>query len=458
MAAPGPPGDVKQAEPAPAPDPGCRVPAPPGTAAGERRGRAAWFALLRRPRVWVACGFLLGLSATGLALAVRPLWAGYHFRAAQSDLACYHNPQAIRHLQVCLRVWPADADVLLMTARAARRARSYDEAERSLEKYQQARGLDEASSFEQLLLSAERSVDQVAGVCRHHVEQGHPDAPLILEALTRGYFRQYRLPEARFCLDRWLELQPENVQAVCLEGQLHLDYEQSRSTALESYRRAVQLDPDHEEARQGLAIVLLESKNFTEAVKHLEFLRQRQPDNLRVRVGLAECHDALGQGAEALRLVDSVLAEQPQFQRALALRGRLLTNKGDYTGAEPYLRQAVALNPSDHQARYNLILCLHSSGKEDEVDRNKRELKQMEEDLLRFNEIVTRDMIQRPYDPALHCTLGQLLLRGGHREEGLRWLHSALRLDPQYAPARQALAEYNQQAENKPPLDDKVTR
>ena len=51
-------------------------------------------------------------------------------------------------------------------------------------------------------------------------------------------------------------------------------------------------------------------------------------------------------------------------------------------------------------------------------------------------------MASRPDDPALHCELGELLLRSGHREEGLRWLHSALRQDPQFEPARKALAEF----------------
>jgi hypothetical protein len=55
-------------------------------------------------------------------------------------------------------------------------------------------------------------------------------------------------------------------------------------------------------------------------------------------------------------------------------------------------------------------------------------------------------MLQRPRDPALHHTLGLLLLRAGHREEGLHWVQSALRLDPQFAPARQTLAEYQQKA------------
>jgi predicted Zn-dependent protease len=93
------------------------------------------------------------------------------------------------------------------------------------------------------------------------------------------------------------------------------------------------------------------------------------------------------------------------------------------------------------RARYNLIQALRHNGKEEEAQEHEQKRKQREDDLKRFHEIVTRDMAQKPHDPALHFTLGKLLLRCGKREEGLRWLHNALRLDPNYAPARQALAE-----------------
>jgi tetratricopeptide (TPR) repeat protein len=395
--------------------------------------------------VWAAAA-LLGVAVAAGLLAYPRIKAWNHLRAARAAVVACHNPQAIRHLQACLRVWPEDPEVLLLTARTARRARAYGDAERSLQKYQQVRGLDAACSFEQLLLSAERTVDQVADVCWRHILQGHPDEPLILEALARGYLRQYRLPEARGCLDRWLKSQPDNPQALCLQGQFRLDYQRAQTEAVESYRRAVQIDPEHEDARLGLAVALLESKNFAEAVEHLEYLRKCQPDNLRVRVGLAECRHALGEGALALRLVDEVLAEEPEYPPAQSLRGRLALESGQPVEAEDWLRRAVEHNPADHQARYSLIVCLNQNGKDAEAQEHKQWLTRREEDLKRFNDVITQDMVQRPRDPAVHCTLGQLLLRSGYREEGLRWLHNALRLDPQYGPARQALAEYTHAA------------
>jgi tetratricopeptide (TPR) repeat protein len=409
------------------------------------RLRATVLWLFRRPRLWAAV-ILLGLIAAGFTLASPHVRAWYHLRAARAELEHWHNAQAIRHLQICRRIWPRDPDFLLLAARSARRARSYLEAERLLEMYHQARGLDDACTFEQLLLSAERRIDQVLEVCWHYVEQSHPDTPLILEALTRGYLRQYRLGEARLCLDRWLELYPDHPQALCLEGLFYLDYQHTRSAAQANYRRAVEVDPDHEEARLGLAVTLMDGKEYTEAVQHLEHLRQRQPDNLSIPVGLGECRHGLGDQEEAMRLADGVLAQNPEFVPALSLRGRATLRHGGSAEAETWLRQALRGNPADHRARYSLILCLNQNGKEEEAQQQQGQLEQLEEDLVRFDMIVTKEMLQRPRDPALHCELGQLLLRGSQREEGLRWLQSALRLDPQYAPARQALEDYQRKA------------
>jgi predicted Zn-dependent protease len=427
MSAPGAAGDAKQAEAAAAGLAG-PPPSPP-------RGR------LRRRLVVGIVVPLLGLAA-GLGLASPYLRGWYHLRAAKADLLAYHNPQAVRHLQTCMRLWPDSPEVLLLSARAARRAGSYDEAERCLDKYRQARGVDDAGSFEELLLSAERDVDQVAPLCRRRVEQDDPDAPLILEALTRGYLRQYRLGEASFCLDLWLQKQPDNPQALCMKGQFHLDYEHAPDRAVGSYRRAVELDPDHEEARQGLAIVLLESKDFAGAIGHLERLHRDQPDNLRVEVGLAQCRDALGDPDAARRLVEGVLAQQPENGPALAEKGQLALERGQYEEAEGLLRRALNRAPGNHQARYSLTLCLVQTGKAAEAKQSEEELRQWEEDAKRFNEIVTKEMPKAPDNPDLACQLGQLLLRSGHREEGLRWLNNALRLDPGYEPARKALAEY----------------
>ncbi len=438
----------KQVEPVPAAADGQSA-APGVTTAeprksGPARQKAALYRLLS-PRQLGILLVLLALTVAAGILARPHLQAWYHRRAARLELQNYHTAQAIRHLRLCRDVWPRDPEALLMAARAARRARVYDDTERLLEMYRQVRGRDDAFLFEYLLLLAERDLDPVADQCWQYVEEGRYDVPMLLESLTRGYLRQYRLDKARHCLDRWRQLQPDHPQASYLEGLLRFDYLHDRSGAAENFRRALQRDPDHEEARLGLAVALLGGKEYSPAAEHLKYLRQCQPDNVRVQVGLAECLDGLGETAEAIQLVDEVLAREPKSVAALSLRGQLAFKEGQWAEAESWLRQTLQFNPMDHRAHYSLILCLERNGREEEARQEQRQLKQREEDVALFNEIVTKDIAQHPNDPALHCTAGQILLRSGQREEGIRWLQRALVLDPKYVPARQALADFMRQ-------------
>src|SRR5262249_28898787 len=239
-----------------------------------------------------------------------------------------------------------------------------------------------------------------------------------------------------------------------LEGLLILDYYRARSAAEESYRRAVELDPEHDGARWGLAIILLDKNSFSEAAEHFEYLRQRQPDNLGVQARLADCQAGLGGRAEAERLLDGVLAQEPRVEPALALLGRLALEDGEYAKAEAYLRHAIALNPKDRRARTNLVLCLRRDGKAEEAQQQQEEIEQQDKSLERIIEIINKELPKRPRDPALHCTLGHLLLRDGYTEAGVRLLRSALRLDPNYAPAQEALAAHAQQGSVKDPRPD----
>jgi tetratricopeptide (TPR) repeat protein len=405
-----------------------------------RLGRRLWFFLA-----------LLVLTA-GVFIVARPhVRAWHHRREARAELQRYHTPQAVRHLLICRAIWPRDPETLLLAARAARRAKLYGGSERLLRDYRQVRGRDEACTFEHLLLTAECRVEEVADSCWRCVEEGRFDAALLLEALTRGYLQQYKLGQARHCLQRWRQIQPDNPQIFYLEGLFNLDYVHDRSAAEESYGRALELDPDHEEARLGLAFVLLlGGKNFAQAAEHFKHLRQCQPDNYRVQVSLAECLDGLGESAEAVRMVDEVLAWQPECAAALSLRGQFALQSGQLDEAESWLRRALHRDPMDHRARHSLVLCLGQSGQQEEAQRQRRRLEQIDEDLRHFHEIVTKEIAKRPRDPVLHCTLGQILLRSGQPAEGVRWLQSALRLDPHYAPALQSLEEHQEKAKSEP--------
>jgi tetratricopeptide (TPR) repeat protein len=393
----------------------------------------------RRPRLLAA---LLGLAALGAYVGGREVWAEYHYQRAQQALTRHDLDQARVHLDQCLRVRRDSPDVQFLAARTARRAGAFDDAERHLRAYRLLGGVPEAVELEQALLCVQRGdVGRFDNYLMSCVDRGHPDAVLILEALVKGYNSTFRLSQAYYCLQRWLEREPDNVQALLWRGETAERLRRNSSQTLEDYRRAVELEPDNDEARLKLAQLLASKNQVSEAVGHFERLRLRQPDNVAVLLGLARCRRDLGQSAEALELAERVLAAEPGHAAALYLRGRIALEAGRLGEAEDWLRRALAASPHDREVNYTLYQCLEQQGKEAEARECLARLQKIEADLDRLAEL-TKQIPTDPRNADLRCEAGRIFLKNGQEEEGLRWLESALHEDPGHRPTHAALAEY----------------
>jgi predicted Zn-dependent protease len=280
----------------------------------------------------------------------------------------------------------------------------------------------------------------VEGYLVHHVLQGHPDVVLILEVLTPAYLRTYQLANAGECLRRWLECEPDRVQAWVWRGRL-FELIQNHQETLTSYRRVVELDPDNEEARLQLGGLLTQGHDPREALEHFECLRERHGEGPRVLLGMARCRRLLDQPDEACRLLEALLAQEPGHGPALAERGWLAQETDSAAAAEPFFRRAAVAMPFEKDVNYGFYQCLVALGKAREAEEVLLRLKRIEADLAHLHK-VTQAVSQRPHDPALRCEAGTILMRNGLETEGLRWLESALREDRWHAATHQALADH----------------
>jgi tetratricopeptide (TPR) repeat protein len=385
----------------------------------------------------------LGLISLIAGLVGLHLWALYHFRAGRAAVERYHNVEAARHLQACRRVWPKDGDVLLLLARVSRRVGVLDTARQYLGEYQRVRGPTADLALERVLqVAVEGGIDQVKQYCLDLVEQDSPAAPLVLEALVQGCLRTSRFAETYGLVQRWLERQPNNTQALLFQAELYTTLQ--RRDVIAIYQQILRLDSEHETARQGLAGVLMQFSMHQEAAPYLDQLQQEQPDNPSVLVLRARCLDYLAQRQEALQLLDRTLSKHPHFAPALAERGRLAMLDGQLAEAEPWLREAVAREPGDHKSRYQLALCLLQSGKLSEAEKEQKVLNNLELDLKRLRIILSKEIGQKPNDPRLHYELAMIMLKLGQSEEALHWLLKTLEKDPNYIPAHQVLVDYYQ--------------
>jgi tetratricopeptide (TPR) repeat protein len=386
---------------------------------------------------------LLILLGGGLWLAGPHLAAWYHFRAGRSALERYHSQDALDHLNACLEVWPDSAQAHLLAARAARRTGADDKAKEHLEECQRLEAnLSNESLLEQDLLEASKGyLDGVEAKLEDQAEKTPDQAPLIWEALAEGYLRMYRIRDALLCLDTWLRHDPENTQAHFLRGNAWRTV-LKLSRAAPHYRQVVQRDPERVDARKWLAFCLVELGQYNEALPHLESLRRQEPGDLEILVRLARCRSKMRQPEAARTILSELLAEHPDNGHALRTMGQLAVMEDKPAEAEKWFRRAVQHLPNDYQLHFQLQQVLERQGKKGAANAEKKTVEILRKRMQRLGEIQSHDMTMRPRDPALHCEMGDLLLQVGHREVGLRWLESALRLDPDYSPAHMALARY----------------
>jgi predicted Zn-dependent protease len=258
--------------------------------------------------------------------------------------------------------------------------------------------------------------------------------------LAVEYVRTYQLTNALLCLRRWLEREPDRLEAWALRANVSQKL-QKIEEALASYRRILELDPDNDDARLQMAGHLAQRNQVKEALRHFEHLHRKLGDTPAVLKGLACCRRLQNQPDEARRLLDAVLAQQPRDWRALAERGRLALQFESAAEAEPWLRRAAAAAPNETDVYYSLAQCLEQLGQHREAEEVVARLKRVETDLARMADLC-RQIARTPHDPALRCEAGIVMMRNGQEMEGLRWLASALEEDPDHPATHQALADY----------------
>jgi uncharacterized protein HemY len=88
-----------------------------------------------------------------------------------------------------------------------------------------------------------------------------------------------------------------------------------------------------------------------------------------------------------------------------------------------------------------LFQCLQQVGSPAEAKSAEERWRQCEADLKTVAELATA-ISRMPRDPDLRCKMGELFLRNGRVADGLNWLNSALREQPDHGPTHMALASH----------------
>jgi tetratricopeptide (TPR) repeat protein len=402
-----------------------------------------------------------------LVLAALFGWAGYwghgtwtaraHLREAQQALERRAWPEARRHLDDCLRLWPDSPEAHRLAARAARRLDILNEAERHLDTSERLQGGEtQATRVERALLRVHRDdLEGAEDFLRRCVAEDDPDAVEILDVLSAVLILDHRLPEAHQCLDDLLRRRPNDFDMLVRRAWTA----QSQawfSVAVESRQQALQLRPDADGVRLALVENLLTLGRFPEAREQLAILREQAPNHPDVLFALARCLAEQGDKDQAVELLDRLLAREPNNPAVLGERGRLCLDRDRPEEAVDYLRRAQVLAPSDQVLLMRLSDCLRLLGKPDEARPFREQAERLQADRLLALKLTRRYREQDRKEADLCHQLGVVFLRLDQPDDAGRFFRKALKINPGHRPAQQSLAALQARAGHPRPQPGQV--
>ncbi len=326
---------------------------------------------------------------------------------ADADLALDHRdfPVASSQLNEYLDARPDDSSVRLLAAQTARRQGDFAAARRHLRFYEEHKGPPEPRLREEQLLLAQEDgswdADDLIASC---LSPSPPqDVDLVLEVaieqqlkliehasntgktLVEGPYAKAR-SQTEQAIGIWLQRRPgqaDQVQGLIWRGKLNLL--SNPRAAIDDFRRATDLDPNHYNARLNLAISLIEY-DVSEAAEHLEILHARKPEDEQVIMLLARARRSLGHPEGAIDLLDQLLERSPEFTAAVLERGKAALDLGRPKEAEKFLRMALDQTPNDPFVHLALSRCLLLTGKEQEAKRHEQLYKSIQLENLKAEE------------------------------------------------------------------------
>ena len=178
--------------------------------------------------------------------------------------------------------------------------------------------------------------------------------------------------------------------------------------AIKSYKQAIKIRPDYEEAYNNLGLVLIDMGDLSAAIGSFKQATKANPAYADAFYNMGIAFDGICDQEAAIESYKMALRIKPDFYEAYFNLGKTLQDNGNLKAAVDNYRQAIKLNPDSAGVHNNLAYAL--------VD-----LKQPD---LAFASYEKAIYCEKDYESALRG-MGNLLLSRGQYVEGLNNLRLA---------------------------------
>lgn len=288
------------------------------------------------------------------------------------------------------------------------------------------------------------------------INQNH-EAAEISEAFVLGSMMNYRFEEAKKVLELWQVDYPNDPQPHFLFGRI-LEHETNYDDAEKEYRQAIKIQPRHAAAAYNLGRLLTVRQNPAAAMEVYRSCARLLSYPHAAWVGMGRSERSLGNTTEARRWLEkaAVGAEQAEVQEVYRWLGetvesarsqaanelaKLELDEQNFPEAVRWFEKAVDANPQDWKIRHGLATALRNTG---DNERAAQEFAKVEEYRSAWQQIdkLFDQLHGNPQSPEIRTRIGAAFLRYYSQNQGVVWLKSALKYDPDFSEAHRLLADY----------------
>ena len=184
-------------------------------------------------------------------------------------------------------------------------------------------------------------MEDMGRILKHDAK--HVDA-LLLQArlqLLPGGQAQLALDSVETVLNELEDDDLRLAEAYLVQASLQKEPEQR----LASLNKALDVDPEHSDARQQRAFINLGLKNFEDAIKDLETILETDTENMTVAVALAEALVQSDKFDDAIAVVDGIIKVRPKNSAGYELKAELYLTAEKFDEAIEQLNKAIEINP-----------------------------------------------------------------------------------------------------------------
>ncbi|MBN1757104.1 MAG: tetratricopeptide repeat protein [Chitinispirillaceae bacterium] len=157
-------------------------------------------------------------------------------------------------------------------------------------------------------------------------------------------------------------IQAQSIEELMAKGQQLLQ-RGAFSEAVSAFRGVVSREPDNFEAQFNLAFAYLQWGRNSNAIQEFKRALSYQPRNSEIWSNLAICYENLGRSDEAIGALYKAVQYNPGNITARINLAAMYHNANHYQKAIAQYKQVISIDGSNEEALTNLAKCLSSTGK-----------------------------------------------------------------------------------------------